>query len=251
MLFALDRWRRSPVPACAAGSPRSPSSMPWRALAAARRDNPEWTNPNVGGAPLLTAEALGHPLIPRERRIANDVAGRSARHPAARHWIEHVGQEHAVARHRAEHRARAGRWPGLRSVAADAAVRSADQHQDPGLARTRAFVLHGRARPFEGRRRRPERSRDGRMLLYLLDEILQGTNSAERGIAVQRRRASPACGECDRRDDHARLGSRRRRSRCNRPRGSCISRKSSMPLARWGSTIGCERASPLRATRCA
>ena len=30
-----------------------------------------------------------------------------------------------------------------------------------------------------------ERSRDGRTLLYLLDEILQGTNSAERGIAVQ------------------------------------------------------------------
>jgi DNA mismatch repair ATPase MutS len=30
-----------------------------------------------------------------------------------------------------------------------------------------------------------ERPRDGRVLLYLLDEILQGTNSAERGIAVR------------------------------------------------------------------
>ena len=29
-----------------------------------------------------------------------------------------------------------------------------------------------------------ERPRDGRVLLYLLDEILQGTNSAERSIAV-------------------------------------------------------------------
>jgi DNA mismatch repair ATPase MutS len=30
-----------------------------------------------------------------------------------------------------------------------------------------------------------EQPREGRVLLYLLDEILQGTNSAERGIAVQ------------------------------------------------------------------
>ena len=30
-----------------------------------------------------------------------------------------------------------------------------------------------------------ERPREGRVLIYLLDEILQGTNSAERGIAVR------------------------------------------------------------------
>src|SRR3989304_8005110 len=30
-----------------------------------------------------------------------------------------------------------------------------------------------------------ERPRPGRVLLYLLDEILQGTNSVERGIAVR------------------------------------------------------------------
>ena len=79
-----------------------------------------------------------------------------------------------------------------------------------------------------------ERSRDGRTLLYLLDEILQGTNSAERGIAVQgvarHLLAANAIGVMTTHDLNLAVA----RSRCDRPRGSCTSRKSSMPTGEMG-----------------
>ena len=58
-----------------------------------------------------------------------------------------------------------------------------------------------------------EHERPGRVLVYLLDEILQGTNSVERGARRPRCRSAPARSWRDRRDDDARSESRRQRSR--------------------------------------
>ena len=100
----------APAPTCAAGSTRSASSMRWP-----RSRRPAATT-RGGAMPerrrrrrCSTAEALGHPLIPRRPPRRQRRAGRAARHAAARHRLEHVRQEHAAARHRPEHRARAGR----------------------------------------------------------------------------------------------------------------------------------------------
>jgi hypothetical protein len=48
-----------------------------------------------------------------------------------------------------------------------------------------------------------EHEREGRVLVYLLDEIVQGTNSVERCVAVRRRCAAPARSWRDWRHDDA------------------------------------------------
>ena len=62
----------------------------------------------------------------RSPASSNDVEVGPPRHDAADHRIEHVGQEHAAARDRAERRAGAGRRAGLRRGVRDAAGGSAD-----------------------------------------------------------------------------------------------------------------------------
>ena len=53
-----------------------------------------------------------------------------------------------------------------------------------------------------------EHERPGRVLVYLLDEILQGTNSVERALAVRAVARHLLEGWRDRRDDDARSESR-------------------------------------------
>ena len=185
VLFALDRWRR------VAGS----HVRDWleavgeldalAAFATARRDNPGWCMPELHDAPLLVAHALGHPLIRDDRRVSNDVQ------------VGPRGTLLLVTGSNMSGKSTLLRAIGLNTVLAQAGgcvcaerlrlppcdLQSSIRIQD-SLELGLSYFMAALAR-LKGVVDAAEQRREGRVLMYLLDEILQGTNSAERGIAVR------------------------------------------------------------------
>ena len=98
---------RAPGVTCAAGSTRSASSTRCRARGPRRSTR---LDPSSGAIRRRRARRGGPRPSAAARRSARRERRhrRSARHAAAHHRLEHVGQEHAAARDRAQHRARAG-----------------------------------------------------------------------------------------------------------------------------------------------
>jgi DNA mismatch repair ATPase MutS len=138
------------------------------------------------GAPVeLAAACLGHPLIPDDRRVANDVV---AGPPGTLLLITGSNMSGKSTLLRAI---------GLNTVLAQAggpvcATRMSMPAADLETSiRIQDSLEHGlsyfmaalaRLKGILERARHPE---DGRVVFYLLDEILQGTNTAERSIAVR------------------------------------------------------------------
>lgn len=158
------------------------------ALAALRADNPEWTFPELldDTEPVFEASALGHPLIAPGSRVSNDVivgppgtvlvitgsnmSGKST-------LLRAIGLNAVLAQVGAPVCATALRMTPLRpytsmriqdSIAAGLSFFMAE------LTRLKAIVDAARVARAEA----PP-------LLYLLDELLQGTNSAERQVAAR------------------------------------------------------------------
>lgn len=185
VFFALERWRR------AAGA----HVRDWlealaeidclSAIATAKRDNAGWAMPDLDDEPIVRAETLGHPLIRDDRRVANDVT------------VGPPGTLLLVTGSNMSGKSTLLRAIGLNIVLAQAGscvcasrlrlppcdLQTSIRVQDSlelglsyfmaALARLKAVVDAA------------EQERGNRVLLYLLDEILQGTNSAERSIAVR------------------------------------------------------------------
>jgi hypothetical protein len=185
VLFALERWRS------AAGT----HVRDWlealaemdclSAMATARRDNPSWTMPEVDEQPIIQGDRLGHPLIADDRRVANDVT------------VGPPGTLLLVTGSNMSGKSTLLRAIGLNIVLAQAgscacAVRlrvpscdlqSSIRVQD-SLELGLSYFMAALGR-LKGVVDAAEHQRERRVLLYLLDEILQGTNSAERSIAVR------------------------------------------------------------------
>lgn len=202
--FALDRWRarngrhvRGWIDALGAADALA-------TLAMVRADQPEWVTPGVeSDADRLEASALGHPLIADDRRMVNDVA------------IGPAGTLLLITGSNMSGKSTLLRAIGLNAMLAQAGapvcasaftMPPADVHtsirvQDSlelglsyfmaALARLKQIVdaahrqgsvlAPGRGSALEPR----SGAAPGRVLLYLLDEVLQGTNSIERAIAVR------------------------------------------------------------------
>ena len=185
VLFALDRWRRQAGSHVRGWMEAIAELDALSALATVRRDNPDWCMPEIDQAPLLTAKGLGHPLIPDERRVPNDTQ------------VGPPGTLLLVTGSNMSGKSTLLRAIGLNVVLAQAggcvcAVRmrlpwcdlqTSIRVQD-SLELGLSYFMAALAR-LKGVVDAAEHPRDGRVLLYLLDEILQGTNSAERGIAVR------------------------------------------------------------------
>jgi hypothetical protein len=185
VLFALDRWRRTAGVRVRAWLEAIGELDALSALAGARRDNPEWCTPEIDTPPLLVAEALGHPLIAPERRVTNDVD------------VGPPGTLLLVTGSNMSGKSTLLRAIGLNAVIAQAGgcvcaarmrmppsdLQSSIRIQD-SLELGLSYFMAALAR-LKGVVDAAERPRQGRVLLYLLDEILQGTNSAERSIAVR------------------------------------------------------------------
>jgi hypothetical protein len=185
VLFALERWRRH-VGGRVRGWFEALADLDALAcLAGARHDNPGWAVPVLASAPLYRASGLGHPLLPDDRRVGNDVE------------IGPPGTLVLVTGSNMSGKSTLLRAVGLNAVLAQAgAVACASRLELPptdlqtsirvqdSLELGLSYFMAALAR-LKGVVDAAEHPRGDRLLLYLLDEILQGTNSAERGIAVQ------------------------------------------------------------------
>ena len=154
------------------------------ALATLRADHPDWCFPELEeGGETLTATALGHPLLPPDSCVRNDLtigppgtflfltgsnmSGKST-------LLRAAGLNAVLAQAGAPVCAEAMALPPVR---VQTSMRTADSLSE-GLSQYMAELNRIR-KVVEGARR------EDNAALYLLDEPLQGTNEAERRVAVQ------------------------------------------------------------------
>jgi energy-coupling factor transporter ATP-binding protein EcfA2 len=185
VLFALLRWRRSAGTHVREWLDAAGEMDALACLAAVRHNYPAWCRPRFSAEKVMSARALAHPLIPDDRRVANDVT------------IGPPGTVLLVTGSNMSGKSTLLRAIGLNAVLAHAGgpACAADLQMPPcdlqtsiriqdSLERGMSYFMAALAR-LKGVVDAAERRTSERVLLYILDEILQGTNSAERGIAVQ------------------------------------------------------------------
>jgi MutS domain V len=195
MVDLLERWQQAAGPRARAWLAALGDCEALAALAGLAHDNPGWVFPEVGAVgarphgapPVYAARALGHPLLPEGARVANDVevgppgtfllvtgsnmSGKST-------LLRAIGINAVLAQAGGPACAAALAMPPL-DLATSILV-------EDSLADGVSFFLAELHR-IRGVVDAAERSRAaGRTLLYLLDEVLRGTNSAERQVAVRR-----------------------------------------------------------------
>jgi hypothetical protein len=157
-------------------------------LAGLRFENPNWTFPTVAeGEDRLAAQGLGHPLIADDKRVPNDVevgppgnfllvtgsnmSGKST-------LLRSIGVNAVLAQMGGPVCAASLRMPPI-TLATSILV---EDSLAEGVSFFMAELKRVKRIVEESDRARAE----GRTLLYLLDEVLRGTNSEERQVAVRR-----------------------------------------------------------------
>jgi hypothetical protein len=159
-------------------------------FASLAHDNPHWAFPNVDDehAPEFNAESIGHPLLPEAARIANDVS------------IGPVGTMLLVTGSNMSGKSTLLRAIGINAVLAQAGspVCAKRLRMPPLTVATSMRIvdsLKDGASLFMAEVMRLKRivdiasrfTRESKQtMLFLLDEILHGTNTAERQIAIRR-----------------------------------------------------------------
>ena len=201
VLFALERWRNANGRRVRGWLDALGELDALSVLATMQRDNPHWAVPEVGvenlvasgfsrkpgvsRAPVIEAVALGHPLIPDEKRVANDItvgppgtfvlitgSNMSGKSTLLRSLGLNIVLAHA-----------GGCVCAERMSLPECDLQTSIRVQD-SLERGLSYFMAALAR-LKGVVDAAEHERPGRTLVFLLDEILQGTNSAERSIAVR------------------------------------------------------------------
>ena len=185
VFFALERWRRTAGAHVRQWLEALAEIDALAVLAALQHDNPGWARPEIVDEPLYTADALGHPLLPETHRVVNDVvvgppgslllvtgsnmSGKST-------LLRAIGLNVVLAQAGGCVCASRLRTPAVdlqTSIRVQDSLELGLSYFMAALARLKAVVDAA------------ESSRGGPQLMYLLDEILQGTNSAERSVAVR------------------------------------------------------------------
>ena len=184
VLAALERWKARSGHRVRGWLEAMAEAEALAALAALAADHPDWTMPTLDDrAATVRGRALGHPLLPPEACVRNDVevgppgsfllvtgsnmSGKST-------LLKAIGLNVVLARAGAPVCARSLRLPSLR-VATSMSVR--DSLADG--------VSHFMAELQRLKRVVDVCEHAGPRTLYLLDEVLQGTNSAERQAAAR------------------------------------------------------------------
>jgi len=190
ILYVLERWQ-----ARSGGSFRQWLDALGRfealeSLASVAHDNPDWTFPSVGndGECEFCSQQMGHPLLPAATRVANDVrlgpAGRlmlvtGSNMSGKSTLLRAIGANAVLAQAGSKVCATQLSMP---SVSIVTSMRITDDLNDgvslfmAELQRLKEIVEAARAMDQQ-----PHQT-----MLCLLDEILHGTNSSERHIAVKR-----------------------------------------------------------------
>jgi predicted ATPase len=193
--FAIERWRDRSGRHVRGWIDALGSTDALAVLAMIRADEPDWTFPRVDtGRAALDAAALGHPLIPAGRRVANDVkvgprgtlvlitgsnmSGKST-------LLRAIGLNTVLAQAGAPVCASSFAMPPVdlhTSIRVQDSLELGLSYFMAALARLKQIV-DAALRQSSGQAERGQSP--GRVLMYLLDEVLQGTNSVERGLAVR------------------------------------------------------------------
>jgi len=185
VLFALEGWRRDAGRHVRGWLEALGELDALAVLAALRHDHPDWALPEIVQEPVYTSDALGHPLLSADHRVTNDVvvgppgslllvtgsnmSGKST-------LLRAIGLNIVLAQAGACVCASRLRLPVVNlqtSIRVQDSLELGLSYFMAALARLKSVVDAA------------EKSADSRQLLYLLDEILQGTNSAERSVAVR------------------------------------------------------------------
>jgi predicted ATPase len=187
VLFAIERWRARCGRHLRGWLEALATVDALGVFAAIRHDEPEWCMPDVDpAADTMTARILAHPLISADRRVANDVvvgppgglllvtgsnmSGKST-------LLRAIGANAVLAQAGAPVCAAVLALPPVRvftSIRVQDSLERGQSYFMAALARLKIIVDAA-----------ADAQRHGAPILYLLDEVLQGTNSAERAIAVQ------------------------------------------------------------------
>lgn len=203
VLASLERWKARSGSHVRAWLEALGTLEALAALATLRADHSDWCFPEVEGkgdgkdeaGPRLTARGLGHPLLPQDRCVPNDVevgpagsflfvtgsnmSGKST-------LLRAVGSSAVLAQ-------AGGPVPAMEmsmtSLRVQTSMRTADSLSE-GISQYMAELNRIRqvveaARASTGRQEAAGGRESGPPVLYLLDEPLQGTNEAERRVAVQ------------------------------------------------------------------
>ena len=182
VLAALERWKARSGRRVRGWLDAVGEAEALAALASLAADHPDWTMPVLdSGATGLRARALGHPLLPPETCVRNDVEIG----PAASFLL--------VTGSNMSGKSTLLRAVGLNAVLAQAGgpVCAADFRLPPLRVMTSIRIEDSLAEGVSyfmaglQRLKRVVDAAHGSPTLYLLDEILQGTNSAERRIAAR------------------------------------------------------------------
>jgi hypothetical protein len=188
VLWLLERWRQAAGPRVRAWLAALGRFEALSALAGLRFDHPEWAFPTVAeGEDRFDAKELGHPLIADERRVTNDVT------------VGPPGTFLLVTGSNMSGKSTLLRAIGVNTVLAQAGgpVCAASLRMPPVTLATSILVEDSLAEGvsfFMAELKRVQRiveeadraHAEGRTLLYLLDEVLRGTNSQERQVAIRR-----------------------------------------------------------------
>jgi len=184
VLERLERWKEGSGPHVRRWLEALGTLEALGALAALKGDHPDWSFPilDEDGAPGLRVSGMGHPLLPPSRCVVNDVevgppgsflfvtgsnmSGKST-------LLRAVGVNTVLAQAGGPVFASHMR---LTPLAVETSMRTTDSLSE-GVSQYMA-ELRRIQQVVEGARQEPR-------VLYLLDEPLQGTNEAERRVAVQ------------------------------------------------------------------
>jgi hypothetical protein len=186
---ALERWKREGGQHARQWLTLLGEAEALAALAGLSYDHPQWTMPTVDdGEDVFRATSLGHPLLRDDARVGNDVvigppgtfllvtgsnmSGKST-------LLRAVGVNAVLALAGGPVCAGALRLPPVELWTSSRVQDSLERGVSFFLAELQRLKLIVDAA-------RRARERGGPLVLYLLDEILQGTNTAERSIAARR-----------------------------------------------------------------
>ncbi len=187
-LLLLEKWQRDAGPQARRWLAALGRFEALAALATLKFEQPEWCFPRVDpGVDRLAAEGLGHPLIAEGKRVANDVelgppgtfllvtgsnmSGKST-------LLRSIGVNAVLAQAGGPVCAVALRMPPV-TLATSILV-------EDSLADGVSFFMAELQRIQKVVAAADRARSEGRVLLYLLDEVLRGTNSFERQVAVRR-----------------------------------------------------------------
>jgi DNA mismatch repair ATPase MutS len=189
VLFALERWKREGGRDARRWLETLGEAEALAALAGLRHDNPDWTFPRIESeGDSYGATLLGHPLLRGEARVRNDV---TIGPPGT--FLLVTGSNMS------------GKSTLLRAVGVNAVLAQAGGPVCAAALAMPAVELWTSARVQDSLERGVSfflaelqrlklvvdavtrgREEDGARVMYLLDEILQGTNTAERSVAARR-----------------------------------------------------------------